>query len=357
MNIKELSIDKKVGQRFIFGVNDMNVDAVIELIKTAHIGGVILYKKNYKNYQEMVDVIKRCKEANKGNNIPLFIAIDQEGGVVNRMPSEIHNLKNIYDVSRIDNNCVSEYADIISSMLYHSGINMNLGPVLDIYNNSKSKVLYKRCFYGNKEDVARDGIKYVKESNKNKVVPVIKHFPGHGASTMDSHFIIPFIFDYDDVLNKHVFPFETVFKDTPAMMLGHLVIRKITGLLPVTMCNDFITKYIRERYNYNGIVMTDEINMLKKHLLYRFTYLDKILKSDNDIILVKIKNANEGYKIINKYKKILNKEINNIEKLNKHVERIIDVKNMYDINDTIDYNGIDIDKSNKRIDEINKLFS
>lgn len=102
MDINKLSLDEKIGQRFIFGINDNNIDSIIELIKKSYIGGVILYKKNYDNYIDMLKVIKRLKSANKNNPIPLFIAIDEEGGIVNRMPSEIHNLKSIYDVSMLE---------------------------------------------------------------------------------------------------------------------------------------------------------------------------------------------------------------------------------------------------------------
>ena len=122
MDIKKMAIEEKIGQRFIFGVNDSNVESIIELIKTCHIGGVILYKRNYRNYDEMLDVVRKFKKANLENSIPLFIAIDQEGGIVNRMPSEIHNLKNIYDVSKKDNSYVPEYASIIGKMLSDSGI-------------------------------------------------------------------------------------------------------------------------------------------------------------------------------------------------------------------------------------------
>ena len=106
MNIKELSLEEKIGQKFIFGINSNNIDEIVKLIEKYHIGGVILYKKNYSNYDEMLSVIKRLKEANRNNKIPLFIAIDQEGGRVNRMPLEIKNIKNMYDLSKVDEKLV-----------------------------------------------------------------------------------------------------------------------------------------------------------------------------------------------------------------------------------------------------------
>ena len=266
MNKRELSINEKIGQRFIFGINDKNINSIIELIKNYSIGGVVLYKKNYNSYKEMIDVINRLKDANKNNSVPLFITIDQEGGIVNRLPKEIHNLKNIYEVSKHDYDLVDDYASIIGNILHDSGINMNLAPVLDIYNNSKSKVLDKRCFYGNGNDVYKCGLRYTKGLENNKVIPVIKHFPGHGVSKMDSHLILPMVFNYHKILDKHIKPFEKLIKDdVPVIMIGHIIIRKLTNLLPASISNNFILKYLRNKYNYNGLIMTDEINMLKKH--------------------------------------------------------------------------------------------
>ena len=139
MKIEELNILEKVGQKFIFGVNSRNIDVIIKLIKNYYIGGVILYKKNYSNYNEMLLVIKKLKEANSKNKIPLFIAIDQEGGRVNRMPSEFKNLKNMYDISRINKDLVKDSADITGKMLYDTGINMNFAPVMDIYDENTSE--------------------------------------------------------------------------------------------------------------------------------------------------------------------------------------------------------------------------
>ncbi len=345
------SLDKKLGQRFIFGVNSENINCIINLIKKAYIGGVVLYKKNYKNYYDMLSVINRLKEANKGNDIPLFIAIDQEGGIVNRLPNEIHSLKNITDVSKTDENLVKDYANVIGKILSKSGINMNFSPVLDIYNGSKSKALCKRCFYGGVNEVSKLGKEYIKTLNDNKVIAVGKHFPGHGVSSLDSHFFIPYTINYKEVINKHMHPFDLVIDEIDAIMVGHIAVRKLTGLLPASMSNKFLAKYLREKYD--GLVITDEINMLKRNPIYHFCYLNIILKSLSDIILIKINDEAEGYKIINKYKKILLKSTDEVSKLDDIYDRISKVKKKYDINDNIISNTLDIDKINKEIDLIN----
>lgn len=345
---ENLSFEERIGQRFIFGTNTDNIDCILELIKNYHIGGVILYKRNYSSYDEMLSVIKRLKEANKNNKVPLFIAIDQEGGKVNRMPNEIHNLKNIYDVSKENSLLVSDYANIISSILFSLGINMNFGPVLDIYNDSSSGAIYKRCFYGDYDNIIKLGKRYISEFENKNIVSVIKHYPGHGATSIDSHRLIPYVFKYKDVLNKHMKPFDSLMENIDALMLGHIVVRKLTGFIPASISDKFLKKYLRDNNKYNKLIITDEINMLKRHPIYRFMYLNKVLKSSNDIILAKIKNYKEGCKIINRYKNVFN----NLE-LNESINRILEVKQKYNINDETSNLGLDIKEINKRIDEVN----
>ena len=359
MNIKELSLEEKIGQKFIFGINSNNIDEIVKLIEKYHIGGVILYKKNYSNYDEMLSVIRRLKEANKNNKIPLFIAIDQEGGRVNRMPFEFKNIKNIYDMSKKDMSLISKNGIITGRMLSEMGINMNFAPVLDVCDNDKSKVLYNRCFYGDIDDVSKMGSDYVKELSKKGVISVVKHFPGHGVSTMDSHFITPYVFDNKKIFEKHIKPFENILNNkdvsVDGIMIGHLVIKGMTGGLPASISNEFISEYLRKRYNYDGLIITDEMNMLSRNILYKFSYAKKMFKSLSDLYLIKIKNINDAIKIINKYINFCNKDIECMNMLDDSVDRIIRIKDKYNINDGVDSIGCDIDLINKEIDNINKM--
>ena len=353
-----LSIDEKIGQRFMFGVNDSNIDCIIELIKKCYIGGVVLYKKNYNNYNELLDCVRRLKEANKNNKVPLLIAIDQEGGRVNRMPDDVHLLKNIYDVSKKNQQLVVDSANITGKMLYNVGINMNLAPVMDIYNNSKSGVLLKRCFYGDMENVSKLGINYMECLKDNKVIPVIKHFPGHGGTKIDSHLVIPYVFNYKEVLEKHMLPFKNAINaGADVIMIGHLVVRKLTNGLPASISSSFIKNYLRDRFKYSGVIMTDELNMLRKNVLYRQIYLKKALISDNDILLIKIKKIIDGIKIITKYKEFLLNNFDYNKKLDNNVKRIISLKEKYIINDEININGIKLSEINNEIDRINEMFT
>lgn len=354
MDINELSLREKIGQKFIFGINSNNIISIIKLIENYQIGGVILYKKNYNTYEEMLEVIKKLKKANSNNKIPLFIAIDQEGGRVNRMPPEFNNLKNVYDMSKKDVNLIYENGLITGKMLSMLGINMNFSPVIDINTENRSKALYKRCFYGDAKTIGSIGMKYVNGLKENNVIGVVKHFPGHGISKMDSHLITPYIFDYKQVLTKHIKPFEDTIKNgIDAIMVNHLIIRNLTKGYPASISNSFIQKYLREKNNFQGLVITDEINMLSKNIFYKFNYLKKAFLSGGDIILIKVKKRNSN--IIDKMIKLVEQNEKYHSLVDDSVKRIIEIKEKYEINDEIIAEQGDLSKINDEIERINTL--
>ena len=356
MNIKNLSLEEKIGQMFMVGINDKNIEPLYKLIENNKIGGVILYKKNYASYDEMIEVIKKLKNANKNNKIPLFISIDQEGGRVNRMPKELANIRNVYELSSLNKiNLIRKNADITSRMLIESGVNMNFAPVLDIYNDSNSNVLFKRCFSKEVDTVSKYGICYMKQMQHNMVIPVVKHFPGHGASVRDSHFFVPYVKNTNEILNKHIIPFaKAIENDCDAIMVGHLVIKDLTNGLPASISNTFIKEYLRGKYKYDGLIITDDIKMGSINLIYKFISFKKAFSSGSDIILFKYSNGDEKH--IKKIIKRTKEKQFDINEIDKSVDRILKMKTKYKINDNIDFLGCDIAKINKEINSINKLY-
>ncbi len=170
MEIKELSIQEKIGQMMIIGMDTNYITQRIKTMITKYkIGGIILYRKNFHNYQEMVELIKQLKELNKINKIPLWIAIDQEGGRVNRMPTEILNLPPANQVAKkggIEE--VRKTAQIIGKILRQSGYHINFAPVLDIKNFQDNHAIGDRCFGSTKEEVVTYGIPFMKELKRAK---------------------------------------------------------------------------------------------------------------------------------------------------------------------------------------------
>lgn len=357
MDINNLSLEEKIGQMCMVGINSKDISVLYKLIKDNKIGGVILYKNNYSSYDELIEIIKKLKSANKNNKIPLFISIDQEGGRVNRMPNELSNIKNVYDISMLkDISLIRKSADVTSRMLVESGINMNFSPVLDIYNQSNSNVLFKRCFSDNVDIVSDYGICYMKQMQHNNLISVIKHFPGHGSSVKDSHFLIPYVKDYNEIINKHIIPFgKAISNGCDAIMVGHLLIKNLTDGYPASLSKRFINDYLRNKYNYNGLIITDDIKMGSVRLIYKFVAFEKAFSSGSDIVLFKYNKNDE--KNINRVVDKVKRGIIDIKDVNSSVDRIIKIKEKYNISDDVDFNGCNIVKINKEINKINDKFN
>ena len=142
MEINELSVQEKIGQMIIIGMDTNYItDRIKTMITKYKIGGIILYRKNFNSYAKMLELIQQLKELNKVNKIPLFISIDQEGGRVNRMPKEIQNLPPANKIAlKEDEELVKKSAQLTGKLLKSSGFNLNFAPVLDIKNFSNEEI-------------------------------------------------------------------------------------------------------------------------------------------------------------------------------------------------------------------------
>lgn len=356
MEINELSIQEKIGQMIMIGMDTNYITERIKIMITKYkIGGIILYRKNFCTYQEMLVLIRQLKELNKKNKIPLLIAIDQEGGRVNRMPKEILNLpaaSRIVEKAGIEE--VEKSAEIIGKILRQSGYNLNFAPVLDIKRFEDKHAIGDRCYGENKEDVAKYGIAVMKKLQEQGIVSVIKHFPGHGATKKDSHYFLPIIKDELEHLEKEdMYPFEqAINQGADAVLVGHLLIKNVTGMYPASLSKKFIGKYLRKKYRYNGLIITDDLKMKAIRLIYGTNLaVRKAFEAGNDIIVFRFNKERE--------KQILEKMVHLVQegklkegRVNRSVKRIIKMKQKYKISDEAEIKGIDIVQINNEIKRI-----
>lgn len=329
--LENLSIEEKVGQMLMVGLDGIrNLKQVKNLVKKYKITGVLLYKRDYKNYREMINLINEFRKLGRENKIPLFIAIDQEGGRVNRMPNEFKNLPPANTLAK--EGLVEKASEITGKMLKNTGFNFNFAPVLDIKRFPDNHAIGDRAFSNSLEEVTKCGIEYINEIKKYNVVPVIKHYPGHGATAKDSHFSLPKIDKEKESLEKEdLIPFNKAIENgADALLVGHLRIKGVTHGLPATMSKSFIRKYIRKKNKFNGVIITDDVRMKAVKILYgKKKALEKAFIAGNDIVLFKYNLGDEKLidKIINDVKigKI------NIGKINRSVKRILKLKEKYQI--------------------------
>ena len=359
LKIGNLSLEEKIGQMLIVGIEgDKITERTRKMILKYKIGGVILYRKNFDTYDKMIQLIKDLKELNKQNKVPLFISIDQEGGRVNRMPKEFLNLPAANLIAtKMGEEGIKKAANIISEILSKAGFNMNFAPVLDL-KRFNTKAIGDRCFDLDYKKVSKYGLMQINEYKSNNIIAVAKHFPGHGDTKADSHFMLPKIkLDIKTLENEDMVPFEEAIKNgVDGILVGHLEIRRLADKKPCSLSRKFITKYLRRKYNYKGLVISDDLKM--KAIKYRYgtvNTLAKAFEAGNDISIIRFDEKREE-KAILKVTELARKNILNNYRINESVKRILKVKAKYHINDITDYKiDVNIEKINKEIEKIRKI--
>ena len=345
--IKEFTKTEMIAQKILIGIPDKkSIPGVLELIKNYHIGGVILYKNNYSNLDELVKLINMLKEANKGYDIPLTISMDQEGGRSNRLPSEINNIKSSFRLCNSGNKTVKDAAVVTANILNKLGINMNFAPVLDVKKQKDEDFIGNRAYSSNIDKITECGRIYCKELEKKHIIPVLKHFPGHGSIKFDSHVFLPIITKFSNNVDD-VKPFLRLMEEeAPAIMVSHILIKGYTNLRPASLSPEFINNYIISKLRYNGLLITDELGMRSVRFFYgRYKSVRNAFLAGNDIICFKYK---DGY-----IERVIGELLEMKLDVEKSFNKIVDYKKQYKFSDKPVKFDLDLMTLNKKIDEIN----
>lgn len=355
--MKNLTLREKIGQMLIIKIFGKEItEETKQMIEEYKIGGIILYRKNYDTYDEMIKIINEIKKLNKEcGNIPLFISIDQEGGRVNRMPHELKNIKSAGKLVEQNNiEIIKEAGRTTAKMLKESGFNMNYSPVLDIQRFENGHAIGDRCYGKTAEDVSRNGITIMKELSTGGIIPVVKHFPGHGSTNKDSHFFLPTITkNINELENEDIIPFKkAIGQNAEVIMVGHLMIKDVDRKNPASLSKKIINDYLRNKYQYKGVIMTDDLKMRAISLKYGYVRAAlKACKAGIDIIMAGA-SYNTIIRVIKKIESnIKNKKID-IKEIDKSVERIIKLKEKYNISDD-PAKGCNIEEINQSIEKVN----
>jgi beta-N-acetylhexosaminidase len=263
------SLDIKIGQMIIFGFYGTKVDkkdAVYKAVKAGKVGSILLYRRNISETNTSSQLKKLIKDFQTAAPIPLFISIDQEGGLVNRfdsipgfppMPSAFF-LGNKNDIET-----TKFYSDNIAFTLSRLGINLNYAPVLDIYNpNCPVLGARNRCFAASPENIIIHAEQVIQSHNYFRVHTMVKHFPGHGNSLSDSHLGVA------DVTKtwqpEELEPYRQLIQKglVEAIMTAHIVNGKLDpSKLPATLSKKIITGLLRDSLAFNGPVFSDDMMM------------------------------------------------------------------------------------------------
>ena len=256
------------------------------------------------------------------------------------MPDEFGNVPSANKLALYkEEDLVEKSGEVTGEMLRSVGFNFNFAPVLDIKRFGNTQAIGDRAFSDDVETVSRCGITYMNKMKEHHIVPAIKHYPGHGATSKDSHFTLPVIEESKKNLEQEdLVPFKRAIEcGADVLLVGHLRIKRVTHGYPASMSKSFVRKYIRKKNRFNGIVITDDIRMKAVKILYGTKRaLIKAFKAGNDIILFKYNTGDEA--LIDKILKEVNDGKINIAKINRSVRRILKVKERYEIeNEEVPY--------------------
>lgn len=265
--IEQLKPSVKLGLSLFIGFEGTHLTRQLrELIESCHIGGVVLFSRNYESPSQLRTLCLDLQEVARQNppNIPMVICVDQEGGRVNRFAEPFTHFPSPFVLGKTsDPNLVFEVGLAAARELSAAGINTNLAPVLDLRTNRKNRVIADRSFGADPEVVSLMGNAYIKGLKTGEVLSVAKHFPGHGDTIEDSHFLVPVSDQSEELLNiRELIPFrKAILNGVDAIMTSHVLYPKVDGLHLATFSQIIIRKMLREGCSFTGSVISDDLLM------------------------------------------------------------------------------------------------
>ena len=263
--------------------------------------GVILFKRNLKSIMQIKKLTYEIRKLSNNNNFPIMI--DEEGESVSRLNNIINNniSANFFGSLYLKDKkfclkILNHYIFSLSKFLREIGINVNTIPVLDVLRNNTSRIIGKRSFSKNKNIVRELGKFTIKYLEKNKILGIIKHIPGHGSATSDSHKRMPNVYLSRQKLDRiDFFPFKS--SKARLAMTAHILYNKFDSRNVATHSPKIIKDVIRKKLNYKGILISDDISMkaLKYNLIMN---AKKSLAAGCNIVLYCAGNISDNFKLI-----------------------------------------------------------
>ncbi len=283
MASKTLSLQEKVGQLFMPAafINDSEeeIQTLEKLIKEQHIGSLCFFHSpasaatnfesatkvipNTESFTVLKALIKRYQKASK---TPLLISIDAEWGLAMRIENTPQYPYAI-TLGAIENetDLIFEVGKNIANDCKVAGIHWNLAPVIDVNNNPKNPVIGYRSFGNDKVDVTQKATYFLEGTKSEGILTSVKHFPGHGDTETDSHLDLPLIHKTkEELFQNELYPFiQLIKKGVDSVMIGHLNVPALSGgkQISSSISKEIITDLLRKELGYNGVIISDALNM------------------------------------------------------------------------------------------------
>lgn len=355
--MKDMTLREKIGQMLIVSYSGTEYNAELDtLLKDVKPGGFILFSDNISTYQNTTEYIKNVKST---ASIPMIIGIDQEGGRVQRIKAladaNVITIPSMLEVGRTNDEEISyKVGKILASEIASFGVNLDFAPVLDVFSNPNNTVIGDRAFGVDYQSVVKMSLPFAHGMQEENIIPVYKHFPGHGDTAADSHVELPVVNKTkEELYQNELIPFKNAIDDgAQAIMVAHIALPNVTGnYLPATLSKEVITDILRNELKFDGVVITDAINMGALANNYNLEEICEYSINAGADCLLMPKNPVET---VNTIEKLINENRISEEKINEAVTRILKLKykNKLDEERTLDYNNIG---KQENIDVINSI--
>jgi beta-N-acetylhexosaminidase len=331
MNNSNFTDEQLAGQRLMVGFDGTGLNNELKfMIQHLHVGGVILFSRNISAPEQVRDLCASIQNhAHACGEPPLFISIDQEGGVVARLKKPFTEFAGNPHMAGIED--AVEFAGTSARELTMSGINMNMAPVMDVAFDPEKSIMSDRAFGEDPAWVAELGTAVIENLQQGRVLSVSKHFPGIGRTTLDSHLDLPFLnTDAETMTTSDLLPFAAaIAHDVAGVMLSHVCYQQMDDQWPASLSEIIARDLLRHQMGFNGLVITDDLDMgaIRKHYDMA-TVMQRILISEIDIALIchRSRAMEDAFDAIMAFQK---KSPSNREMCRRSLERIMQAKERY----------------------------
>lgn len=321
----KMSLEERIGQLYIVALytnkDDVHISSVRKLVEEENVGGIILMQDDAEKEINLVN------EFQKKSKVPMLLGMDAEWGLYQRL-KVAHKFPWAMTLGAIrDNRLIYEMGVKIAEDLKKMGVYWNFAPVVDVNTNPANPIIGNRSFGSDVENVIVKGQAYVDGLQDSGVLAAIKHFPGHGDTDKDSHLDLPVVAHSLKRLNEiELAPFKALMnKKVGGVMIAHLYVPALESKknLPASISYDVVTGLLKKQLGYEGLIITDALNMNAVAKKYEAGELDLLaFKAGNDVLLFS-QDVSNGKRLIKQA--IESGEISE-ERLKESVRKILKTK-------------------------------
>ena len=258
-------IRRHVGQLAIVGFDGHTVPEDVRILaREFDLGGVIFFARNVADPEQVADLSRESQEL--AGEIPLWISVDQEGGRVARLKRPFTEWPPMAALGRVgagDEQLAERFARALATELHAVGISLDYTPVLDVHTNPKNPVIGDRSLAERADDVARLGSAIIRTLQGAGIAACGKHFPGHGDTSVDSHFEMPLLEHPPDRLEAvELVPFKAaIAANVASIMTAHILIPSLDEEFPGTLSPAIVDGLLKKKLGYQGLVLSDDLEM------------------------------------------------------------------------------------------------